>query len=91
MSGRKRYGVTVNAYFDGQGYDSDISLTCDNTSTQHLCPYALGETMPMPEGTSCCFRDGCYCRKLVANIEALKVAKAAITKKLKELEAEIEQ
>lgn len=83
----KRYGVSVNVYLDGHGYDSDIALTCENSDTAYLCPFARYEIMPMPEGAACCWRENGECCLLAAQLDALEKAKAAVVRKIEEVRA----
>lgn len=85
QASRKRYGVTVNVYLDGHGYDSDVALTCENADTAHLCRFARCEIMPMPEGAACCYREDGQCRLLCAQLDALEKAKAAVAAKIEEV------
>ena len=88
---KKRFGATLNLYIDGQGYDSDITISCDNsTATQFKCPFALGEIMPMAEGSVCSFCDGSVCHKLAAHLEVLKKGQALIKKRIAEIEDQME-
>lgn len=88
---KKRHGVTVNLYLDGSGYDSCLDLTCENSETANKCKFALGEMSPMPDGMPCCFREGGRCRRLVAQLDALKKAKTAIAAEIKQIEEQMEE
>ena len=88
----KPMGLSLNVWVDGvySGNDS-VSFQCDhNTETQWRCPFAIGYTMPMEEGTRCHAKDGCECRRLIARLSALKRASAIVKRELRKVEEEME-
>lgn len=85
----KRYGVTLSLYLDGTGGSNDLSLYCEhNSCTAYLCPYALGEIMPMEDGTMCMMKRDGMCPRHAAQLDALKRAKSIIVARIKEVEEE---
>lgn len=86
----KRYGVTLSLYLDGTGGDSSLDLYCEhNSGTAYLCPHALGEIMPMEDGTMCTFKRDGQCSRYAAQLDALKRAKSVIAARIKEVEEEL--
>ena len=84
---KKRFGATVSLYLDGHGYESGLDIICDNgTKTAHQCPFAMAEIMPMNPGTACACNDGGTCRRVVAKIRALTLAKNIISSEIKKLQ-----
>ena len=87
---QKRYGITLNLYLDGTGGASDLSLYCQhNSGTAYLCPYALGEIMPMEDGTMCALKRDGACPRHAAQLDVLKRAKSVISARIKEVEEEL--
>ena len=89
---RKRYGPSVSVYIDGNGGQSDISVSCDLAQeTECLCPFALGFEMPMPPGSRCILRNFTDCRAAAARLAALESTARIVARRIKAEREEMEE
>ena len=87
----KHIGPTVNLYLDGRGYGSDLTVSCDmSAEEQYKCPYGIFVVDPPRQGDDCGCCDGGMCRRVIARVKALEVAKKHLTKMLNDTKAELE-
>lgn len=84
----KHYGATVDVYIDGSGYSEDsVSIECGcSMDAEWRCPFAMTETRPAEEGARCASKENGNCRRLAANLDALKRAKRLVAAKIREVE-----
>ncbi len=89
---RKVRGPSVSIYIDGQGGQSDISVTCDFSSEdEYRCPFAMAVEMPMKPGARCAFRDYGRCPRAAARLESLESAARILARRIKAEREEMEE
>ena len=90
----KRHGVSVYLHLDGQGGESDLMMTCDQSvGYQSDCKFAQGMSMiggRLDPDYPCCFKADGQCCRLAAQLDALKRAKSVIAAQIKEVEEELD-